>query len=113
RWTVPAPASGRPASVTIDMGAVVPIAGISVTPSRTIAKGVAPPRDYRCETSLDGQRWEVAAAGELPNIAYALATQRIAFAAVRPARWLRLSFTETAVPADYLTLAGVGAFLKQ
>lgn len=30
----------------------------------------------------------------------------------RPARWLRLSFTETAVPADYLTLAEVGAFLK-
>ena len=113
RWTVPAPTPDIPASVTIDMGAVAALAGISVTPSRTIAKGVAPPRDYRCETSLDGARWELAAAGELSNIAYALATQRIAFGTTRPTRWLRLSFTETAVPADKLALAGIGAFLKR
>lgn len=113
RWTVPAPGPGRPASVTIDMGAVMQLAGISITPSRTIAKGVAPPGDYRCETSLDGQRWETAAAGELPNIAYALATQRIAFRTTLAARWLRLSFEQTAVSVDRLTLAGVGAFLKR
>mgnify|MGYP004513598159 CR=1 FL=1 len=111
RWTVPAPGATALASVTVDLGEVRQLAGFSLTPSRTVAKGVAPPRNYRCETSTDGRRWEEAAAGEFANIAYALATQRIAFAASRPARFLRLSFAATAVPADRLAVAGIGAFV--
>ncbi|WP_242182767.1 alpha-L-fucosidase [Sphingomonas sp. CARO-RG-8B-R24-01] len=111
RWTTPAPGAGKPASVTIDMGQQVRLGGISITPSRTLDTGVAPPRDYSCETSTDGTHWEAAGAGELANIAYALATQRLAFARPRPARWLRLSFGATAVPAASLALAGVGGFI--
>jgi alpha-L-fucosidase len=111
RWTTPAPTPGTPATVTIDMGKTVRLAGVSITPSRTLAKNVSPPRGYRCETSVDGKRWEPAGAGELANIAYALATQRLPFAKARDARWLRLSFDATALPAASLALAGIGGFI--
>ena len=110
RWTTPAPAPGAPASVTIDMGKVVQLGGISLTPSRTLAKGVSPPRDYACETSIDGKQWDAAASGELANIAYALATQRLPFAKPRAARWLRLSFDAPALAAGSMALAGIGGF---
>ncbi|SEN12264.1 alpha-L-fucosidase [Sphingomonas gellani] len=109
RWTVPAPNLAAPASITVDMGATHRLAGFSLTPSRTVAKGVAPPAGYLCETSLDGQTWDVAATGEFANIAYALATQRIAFDAPLRARFLRLSFSATAVPAQKLAIAGISA----
>ena len=79
------------------------------TPSRTIAKDTAPPRGYDAETSADGKTWVPAATGEFGNIAYALATQRVAFA-VRQARYLRLRFAAPAIPAGNLTVAEVGAF---
>jgi len=92
------------------MGQVVALAGVSISPSRTIAKDVSPPRDYRCETSVDGTQWEAAGSGELANIAYALATQRLAFAHPRQARFLRLSFDAPALPTASIALAGIGAF---
>ncbi|MDR6786821.1 alpha-L-fucosidase [Sphingomonas sp. BE138] len=109
RWTVPAPTVAAPASVTIDLGRALPLAGFSLTPSRTIAKDTAPPRGYVAETSVDGRVWTPAATGEFGNIAYALATQRVAFAG-RRARFLRLRFDATAVPAGTLTVADIGAF---
>lgn len=110
RWTVPAPSAAAPAQVTIDLGAAQMLAGFSLTPSRTVAKDTAPPRGYVCETSMDGKTWTPGAAGEFGNIAYALATQRVTFDTARQARFLRLSFAATAVPAGKLTVAEVGAF---
>lgn len=110
-WTVPAPRPGHPVGITIDLGGVRPLAGFSLTPSRHVMTDAAPPRDYRAETSIDGVRWQDAASGEFANIAYALSTQRIAFSAKRPARFLRLSFAATAVPARDLAVAGIGAFV--
>jgi alpha-L-fucosidase len=109
RWTVPSPTAADPASVTIDLGRVLPLAGFSLTPSRTIAKDTAPPRGYAVETSADGKNWVPAATGEFANIAYALATQRVPFA-VRQARYLRLRFDAPAIPAGNLTIAEIGAF---
>ena len=109
-WTMPAPVAGTPASVTIDLAATRTLAGFSLTPSRAVMTNTAPPRGYVAETSMDGVRWQSVAAGELANIAYALATQRIAFASPIEARYLRLRFAATAVPAERLAIAGVGAF---
>ena len=111
-WSVPAPTTGRPATVTIDLGRGVTLAGFSLTPSRAPAKGSAPPRGYVCETSIDGKTWQAGASGEFANIAYALATQRIAFEQPRRARYLRLTFAATAVSASRLTVAEVGAFAR-
>jgi alpha-L-fucosidase len=88
-WTAPAPGNDSPASVTIDTGAVHRLAGFSLTPSRAVMTDAAPPHGYRVETSLDGHDWQQAAAGEFPNIAYALQTQRIPFAATQEARYVR------------------------
>jgi alpha-L-fucosidase len=88
---------------------VLPLAGFSLTPSRTVAKDTAPPRGYVAETSADGKVWSAAATGEFGNIAYALATQRVPFGA-RQARYLRLRFDATAIPAGNLTVAEIGAF---
>lgn len=109
-WTQPAPVAGRPAGVTIDLVQPVQLGGFSLTPARQVLAGASPPRGYVAETSVDGTRWEPAASGEFANIAYALATQRIAFERPRSARFLRLQFVETAVPADHLAIAGVGGF---
>ena len=111
-WVVPAPTPGAPASVTIDLGVTVALAGFRLTPSRAVTMGAAPPRGYVAETSGDGQHWSVAATGEFPNIAYALATQRIAFAEPRAARFLRLRFDAVAVPAARLAIAELGAFTR-
>jgi len=111
-WLVPAPTSGKPAQVTIDLGAEQAVAGFSLTPSRQVMNGASPPRGYVAETSRDGVRWAAAAAGELPNIAYALSTQRLNFTDVRTLRYLRLTFAETAVPAARLAIAGLGAFTR-
>ncbi|WP_294195670.1 alpha-L-fucosidase [uncultured Sphingomonas sp.] len=109
RWTVPSPTAAAPASVTIDLGKAHALAGFSLTPSRTIAKDTAPPRGYVAETSVDGRTWAPAATGEFGNIAYALATQRVPFAA-RAARFLRLRFDAPAIPAGQMTVADIGAF---
>lgn len=109
-WKAPAPTPGAPASVTIDLGAMETLAGFVLTPSRAVMANTAPPRGYRVESSQDGKTWRAVAAGELPNIAYALAAQRIAFAAPLTTRWLRFTFAETAVPAQKLAIAGLGAF---
>jgi alpha-L-fucosidase len=109
-WIVPAPVAGKPARLVFDLGAQQMLGGFSLTPSRQVMTGAAPPHGYVAETSVDGRSWEPAAQGELPNIAYALSTQRLAFATPRPARYLRLTFARTAVPADRLAIAGIGAF---
>ena len=109
-WTVPEPTPGRPASVTIDMRIVQPIAGFSLTPERHPMTGAVAPKGYVAETSLDGQAWDAAAAGEFPNIAYALQTQRVVFVRPRPARYLRLSFAAVVQPAARLAIAGIEAF---
>jgi alpha-L-fucosidase len=55
--------------------------------------------------------WQAGASGEFANIAYALATQRIAFAQPRTARFLRLRFDAPAVAgATRVAVAGIGAF---
>jgi len=110
RWAVPAPRPGMPALVTIDLGATETLAGFSLTPSRAVMADTAPPKAYRVEISTDGKSWREAGTGELPNIAYALATQRIAFEAPVKTRFLRFSFAETAIPARRLAIAGIGAF---
>ena len=109
-WLQPAPTHGRPARVTIDLGKPVELAGFSLTPSRQVMTGAAPPKGYVAETSDDGTNWKPAASGEFSNIAYALSTQRIAFAVPRQARYLRLTFAETAVAAQRLAIAGIGGF---
>lgn len=109
-WTAPAPQPGAPVEITIDLGAASPLAGFSLTPSRHVMTDAAPPKGYVAETSLDGTRWEPAASGEFGNIAYALSTQRIAFAQARPARYLRLRFAETALPEPKLAIAEIGGF---
>ena len=88
------------------------MAGFSLTPSRQVMNGAAPPKAYVAETSLDGTDWQPAGAGELANIAYALSTQRLNFTSPRAARYLRLSFAETAVAAEKLAIAGIGAFSR-
>ncbi|HEX8446086.1 MAG TPA: alpha-L-fucosidase [Sphingomonas sp.] len=112
-WILPAPTPGHPASVTVDMGAVHPMAGFSLTPSRHVMNGAAPPRGFVAETSTDGRVWQPGASGELSNIAYALSTQRLNFDSPRPARYLRLGFAQTAVPADRLAIAGIGGFTQR
>ncbi|MEJ8400925.1 discoidin domain-containing protein, partial [Xanthomonas oryzae] len=102
----------HPVQATIDLGALRKVAGFSLTPSRAVMTGAAPPKGYRAETSEDGQHWQPAGAGELSNIAYALSTQRLNFPEVRQIRYLRLSFAETAVPAERLAIAGIGAFSR-
>ncbi|MBN8813678.1 MULTISPECIES: alpha-L-fucosidase [unclassified Sphingomonas] len=109
-WTVPAPTPGRPAEIVIDLGAVQPLAGFTLTPAREPSADAAPPRGYRVDTSLDGRTWEAGGEGEFSNIAYALATQRIALSSGRPARFLRLVFEAVAVPARELAIADIGAF---
>ncbi len=109
-WLSPAPAPGRPASVKIDIGTPRKVAGFSLTPSRQVMTGAAPPRSYVAETSVDGRDWQAAGAGEFANIAYALSTQRLNFPDVRTLRFLRLRFAATAVPAARLAIAGIGAF---
>lgn len=109
-WTLPAPRAGAPASVTIDLGARTTLAGFSLTPSRHVMIGAAPPKGYQAETSVDGTNWEPAATGEFSNIAYALSTQQIAFGRGRAARFLRLTFAETALPEAKLAIAEIGGF---
>ncbi|KQN20602.1 alpha-L-fucosidase [Sphingomonas sp. Leaf33] len=112
-WVTPAPTAARPVVVTVDMGAERSVAGFSLTPSRQVMTGAAPPKGYLVEVSRDGRVWQPAGGGELPNIAYALSTQRLNFTGgARPVRYLRLSFGETAVPAARLAIAGIGAFSR-
>jgi alpha-L-fucosidase len=112
-WKTPAPTPAAPASVMIDLGVEETIAGFVLTPSRAVMAKTAPPKGYRVDASLDGKAWSTIATGELPNIAYALAAQRIGFAAPISARWLRFSFAQTAVPAQTLSIAGLGLFLPR
>nr|WP_294813750.1 alpha-L-fucosidase [uncultured Sphingomonas sp.] len=112
-WVQPRPTPGTPARVTVDLGADTLLAGFSLTPSRQVMADAAPPKGYIAETSHDGTNWEPGASGEFSNIAYALSTQRIAFAKARPARFLRLTFAEPAVPAARLAIAGIGGFTAQ
>lgn len=109
-WTAPAPLPGKPAYVTIDLGHAHDLAGFSLTPTRTATDGAAPPSRYVAETSVDGRAWTAGAAGEFANIAYARATQRIAFAAPRAARYLRLTLPALATPDARIAVAEVGAF---
>lgn len=112
-WIVPAPTPQAVAQVVVDLGAEQSVAGFSLTPSRQVMTGAAPPKGYLAETSRDGKTWSPAGGGELPNIAYALSTQRLNFdGGARPIRYLRLSFGETAVPAARLAIAGIGAFTR-
>ncbi|WP_267433691.1 alpha-L-fucosidase [Sphingomonas sp. GM_Shp_1] len=112
-WVQLAPTPGKPASVTVDMGQVRDVAGFSLTPSRQVMIDAAPPRGYVAETSVDGKSWTPAGAGEFSNIAYALSTQRLPFASVRPVRYLRLTFAEMSKPAEKLAIAGIGGFTKR
>ncbi|MGW8136542.1 alpha-L-fucosidase [Sphingomonas zeae] len=112
-WVQPAPVPGKPASVTVDMGQVRDVAGFSLTPSRQVMIGAAPPRGYVAETSVDGKSWTPAGAGEFSNIAYALSTQRLPFTSVRPVRYLRLTFAEMSKPAAKMAIAGIGGFTKR
>jgi alpha-L-fucosidase len=110
-WAQPAPAAGKSSSVTVALPDALMLAGFSLTPSRQVMTNAAPPKGYVAETSTDGKRWQAAAAGEFSNIAYALSTQRIPFNQPRTARFLRLRFAETAVPAQRLAIAGIGGFV--
>jgi alpha-L-fucosidase len=65
---------------------------------------------YSVETSLDGRTWTAGGEGELPNINYARATQRMPFPAARTARYLRFAFPRPAVPAPAIAVAEIGAF---
>ncbi|WP_066824703.1 alpha-L-fucosidase [Sphingomonas mali] len=112
-WVQARPTPGAPAQVTVDLGADANLAGFSLTPSRQVMTDAAPPKGYIAETSLDNTNWEPAAAGEFSNIAYALSTQRIAFAKMRRTRYLRLTFSEAAVPAAKLAIAGIGGFVAR
>ncbi|MDP9422269.1 MAG: alpha-L-fucosidase [Pseudomonadota bacterium] len=109
-WILPSPSAGKPVLVTVDMGAEKLLAGFSLTPSRHVMTGASPPKGYVAETSIDGHDWHSAASGEFSNIAYALSTQRIPFSQARRARYLRLTFAETATPAPRIAIAGVGGF---
>jgi alpha-L-fucosidase len=111
-WTVTAPTPGRPVHVTVDLGREITLAGFSLTPSRQVMTDASPPKGYVAETSVDLRNWQPAAAGEFANIAYALSTQRIAFAQARAARFLRLTFAETATTSRKLAIAGIGGFTK-
>jgi alpha-L-fucosidase len=111
-WIMPAPTAGQPVRVTVDLGKEQTVAGFSLTPSRQVMTGASPPKGFLAETSRDGVNWNQAAAGELPNIAYALSTQRLNFTSARTMRYLRLTFAETAVQAERLAVAGIGAFSK-
>ena len=109
-WTTPAPTAAAPATLTLDLGQARDLAGFSLTPERNPTPNTAPPRGYRVETSVDGQAWTAAGEGEFPNIAYALATQRIPFPDPRRLRYLRFTFAATAVPAAKMAIADIGAF---
>jgi alpha-L-fucosidase len=109
-WTAPAPTPGHPVRVTVDLGSEITLAGFSLTPSRQVMTDASPPKGYVAETSVDGRSWQPAATGEFANIAYALSTQRIAFAQPRAARFLRLTFAESASASPKLAIAGIGGF---
>ncbi|HYC94546.1 MAG TPA: alpha-L-fucosidase [Sphingomicrobium sp.] len=109
-WILSSPTPGKPVSVTVDMGAEHGLAGFSLTPSRHVMTGASPPKGYVAETRVDGREWQAAASGEFANIAYALSTQRISFSQARRARYLRLTFAETATPAPRIAIAGIGGF---
>jgi alpha-L-fucosidase len=113
-WTAPAPApapaSGRPVRGTVDLGGEITLAGFSLTPSRQVMTDASPPKGYIAETSIDGRSWQPAASGEFANIAYALSTQRIAFPEPGAARFLRLTFAESASSSPQLAIAGIGGF---
>ncbi len=112
-WVIPAPTPDAPASVTVDLGTTETLAGFVLTPSRAVMAQTAPPKAYRIEVSADGKTWREIASGELPNIAYALAAQRISFAKPVVARLVRWSFAETAVPALRLAIAGLAVFRRR
>ncbi|NMN03130.1 MULTISPECIES: alpha-L-fucosidase [unclassified Novosphingobium] len=110
-WTQGVPTPGHPATLTLDLGRAVTLGGFSLTPPRHLAADATPPRGYRVATSADGQSWQDQGEGEFSNIAYALATQRIGFAAPVQARYLRLTFAEPALPGRaVLAIAGIGGF---
>jgi len=109
-WTPPARSGGKPAFVTIDFGAAEEIAGFALTPTRNPTAGAGPPGQYVAETSVDGRTWAAGGTGELSNIAYARATQRVRFATPRSARYLRLHFPVVATGDPVLAITAIGAF---
>ncbi|MAW98948.1 MAG: alpha-L-fucosidase [Sphingomonas sp.] len=109
-WTAPAPIQGKPAELVFDLGEQAVLAGFSLTPFRAVQTNGAPPKGYVASVSEDGVHWRDAASGEFSNIAYALATQRIAFDSPKAARYLRLRFEAAAVPAAHLIIAEIGGF---
>lgn len=113
RWTFPAPTPANPASVTIDLGRAQPVAGFSLTPSRTSRKNLTPPHGYRFETSVDGKAWERPEVGEFSNIAYALNSQTIVLPKVRQARYIRLRFDAPALPVEQVAIAGIEILTPQ
>ncbi|RKF15469.1 discoidin domain-containing protein [Altericroceibacterium spongiae] len=88
------------------------LAGFSLTPSRQVMADATPPKGYIAETSLDGTHWTQQAEGEFANIAYALATQRIAFPQAAKARYLRLTFKAPATDRPVLAIANIGGFTE-
>jgi alpha-L-fucosidase len=110
-WTQAAPTAGHPARVAVDLGGQVQLAGFSLTPARQVMTDAAPPKGYAAETSLDGKTWTAHGEGEFGNIAYALATQRVALPQPVAARYLRLTFAQVALPAAKLAIAGIGGFV--
>ncbi|WP_260923262.1 alpha-L-fucosidase [Novosphingobium sp. 9] len=109
-WKQPAPTPGHPVQVAVDLGGGVELAGFSLTPGRQVDAHAVPPKGYVAETSMDGKTWTKQGEGEFSNIAYALSTQRVAFDKPVEARFLRLTFAETALSAPVLAIAGIGGF---
>ena len=70
-----------------------------------------PSGPYGVPTGPPGPRWDPTAAPRTAGGTPAT-TQRIPFTTPRPVRYLRLTFAATAVPAQKLAIADVGAFTR-
>jgi alpha-L-fucosidase len=83
-------ASGIPASMTLDLGEFKQLAGMTyLTRQDKCPNGMID--KYRIDVSPDGKTWTEAASGEFANIQANPIVQRVMFAKLRKARYLRLT----------------------
>jgi len=96
-------ASGIPASMTIDLGEVKQIGGMTyLTRQDKVPNGMID--KYRIELSTDGKSWSEAATGEFANIEANPIEQRVQFKTGLKARYLRLTALHV-VASNFIAVA--------
>ncbi len=98
--------SGLPQALTLNLGRVRTLRGVTVTPRADgVAHGLVD--RYRVETSADGARWTTAAEGEFSNIRANPVEQTVLFSQPVSARLIRLTALR-AVEKNHASFAEIG-----